>query len=109
MKAAVPFEEAILILRHMAEEPAAVRALQDFDAGTFGPRPFFTTWEDEETEVTLDFAGGVILEVVSVRVGARFSNDHDWTGEASGNPWHELSEAVVTALEVSLLSAAARA
>ena len=109
MKAAVPFEEAILILRQMAEEPAAVRALQDFDAGTFGPRPFFTTWEGEETEVTLGFAGGVILEVVSVRVGARFSNDHDWTGEASGNPWHDLAESDLAALEASLLSAASRA
>ncbi len=108
MSAAVPFEEAIRILRHLAEEPAAVRALQDFNAGTFGPRPFFTTWAGVETEVTFAFHGGAITGLVSIRVGDRFSNGHDWVGAAFGSPWDELGETLADLVELSLRSAASR-
>jgi hypothetical protein len=108
MGAAVPFDEAVSILRGVARTPADVRALQDFNAGTFGPRPFYLAWRGSEAEVTVVFTGGVITSIASVRIGDRFSNDHDWIGETEGAPLDTLGDMEAELFELSLRSAAAR-
>ena len=107
MVAKVPCAEAVQILREIARNPAAVRALRDFDAGTWGPLPFFVTWQGEEAEVTFAFSGGAITGLASIRVGYRFSNDHDWIG--AGCPMDAISGTEVDDVEASLISAGARA
>lgn len=104
MSAAVPHLEAVEILRRIIDAPGEVRAVQDFDAATYGPLPFFI----DQAEVTLTFNGGVVSDVASVRIGDRFSNRHGWDREADLNPWDALDDLQADMLELSLRSAAAR-
>jgi hypothetical protein len=66
--------EAIALVRRMIAAPGEVEAVQAVGASTSGPVPFFIG----EAEVTLLFYGGVIEEVVSVRIDRRFSNSRAW-------------------------------
>lgn len=105
MSPAVPFQEAVEILQWIGVAPGSVRALRRFDAGTYGPLPFFVDWRGQLAEVTLTFAGGVIDGLASIRIETRFSNDHDWIGEADGGPWDELGDGAKELLEFRLQAA----
>lgn len=88
----------------MLDDPDLVRAVQAVDEASWGPFPFLLAWRGGEAEVTLQFSGGVVVEVASVRVGDRFTNAHGWIGEADGNPWDELRDFEADMLESRLLN-----
>lgn len=108
VSAAVPFDEAVQILHWIGQAPGCVRAVRDFDAGTFGPLPFVVDWRGEDATVTLRFTGGVVTGLDSVQLPGRFSNSHDWIGEAEGDPLDEVGEVMVELMGLSLRSAAER-
>jgi hypothetical protein len=89
----------------MADAPDEVRAIRAYDEFENGPVPVFVRWKGDEAEVTLDYAMGEIGSVASVRVGARYSNHEDWDRSDQGNPWDDLSDAVVAMIEISLADA----
>lgn len=96
----VPHREAVEILRRMLDDPDCVRAIAVVDAATYGPVPVFVAWRADEAEVTISYAGGAVVEVVSVRVGDRFTNAVGWTDD--GNPWDALTTSEAELLEVVL-------
>lgn len=102
------FDEAVAILRWIAQAPGSVRALRGWDDGSYGPLPFDVDFSGVAAEVTFTFTGGMITGLASVRLGERFSNDHDWIGQAEGSPLDELSGAGVAILQASLRRAADR-
>lgn len=103
MSGAVPFSEALAILRWMISDPGQVRAVRAFEDARYGPVPFFVGTGDSEAEVTITFEGeGVMAGLASVRIGSRFSNGHDWEDAEGGSPWDELSVTEVEMLELSL-------
>lgn len=90
----VSLAETLAILEGMIAEPGRVLALREISEASYGPFPFFL----DDAEVTMTFDGGVIEEVVSVRIGRRFSNARDWLTE----PLLSLSAVQVEALELAL-------
>lgn len=93
----VPHREAVEILKRMLDDPDCVRAIVVVDAATYGPVPVFVAWRADEAEVTISYAGGAVVEVVSVRVGDRFTNAVGWTDD--GNPWDALTTSEADVLE----------
>jgi hypothetical protein len=102
---AVSFIEAVEILAGIATHPGAVRALRPI-ADAYGPVPFDFEFRGWRVEATFVFTGGVATSLASVRIGERYANDHDWIGEAEGNPLDELSETMVDMMGLSLREAA---
>jgi hypothetical protein len=101
----VPFLEAVQILSWIGQAPGRVRAVRCFDDGSFGPLPFLVEWKGADAEVTLELTGGVVTGLASIRIGVRFSNYHDWIGEAEGSPLDTLTPIACSLLEASLRSA----
>lgn len=94
----VPHTEAVAILRGMLDNPGMVRAVKVVDDGSYGPLPFFFDGSAGEAEVTLQYCGGVVHEVASIRIGSRFTNAHGW----GDNPWDDLKGSEVDVLEAAL-------
>lgn len=97
----VSFEEAVAVLKRMIREPGLILGVHVIDETSFGPFPYFF----DQAEVTVQFNGGALEDLVSIRVGVRFSNDRAW----DASPMDALTEAEIEALEAVLLAARSRA
>jgi hypothetical protein len=103
----VPYREAVSVLSWIGMAPGSVRALRPL-AAAWGPVPFDVDFQGRRYQVTFSFLDGTVDTVVSIRCGDRFSNDHDWIGEAQGGPYDALRDGMHGLITMSLEAAAER-